>query len=262
MIVLDGVEARVAGSAAGDRILLMYPKSSFPPDTSSMNECYYAVEKALESEGVRIQKVRAVSTSALIVGYALEVPGDGYGVLKKHTRSENPLYGVSDNAVFAKVGDLQQLTGVYQNKSEHPAGSDPLYLSGLIWGDLSSEFDHRDVRTVRIRKLDEKTLLVTAMGDNGAVKESEFVEGRDFKIESGRINLFRKAGFVGFKPGDLAFGPYYETHELGIDRRGDGKFSRGGVFAGLLCVFPFALDAREEFRFRKEEGADQSAPVL
>ncbi|MDH4186509.1 MAG: hypothetical protein OEV08_05905, partial [Nitrospira sp.] len=77
-----------------------------------------------------------------------------------------------------------------------------------------------------------------------------FVEGKDFEIHSGRIRLRQSFKIGGFNPGEPIVGPFYERDDLGIDRKGHGKFRKQGGFVGLaFLLVPLASGENEEVRF-------------
>lgn len=157
----------------------------------------------------------------------------------------------ANNAEFGRVDKIQQLEGVYLNHGEGGKGANPSYLSRLIWP-TAGVVDHQLVSTIEVRAISDNTLVVKALGRNGILHESIFLEGQDFELRSGRIRLNHKLAIAGFKSGEPMVGPYYENTELGIDQRGNGKYRSQGAVAGLVyMVLPIALGVNEEVRFEK-----------
>ena len=138
-----------------------------------------------------------------------------------------------NNVGFERISSLNDLAGTYRNQAEPGREKPPVYLSSVIWGKIHG-IEHEAVREVEVRTLNENTLVVRAIGDEGVEYESEFVEGLDFKIESGRIELLDKVGVEGHERGSVVIGPYHEIHSLGIDKRGDGKLLQKVEFVGLV----------------------------
>lgn len=154
-----------------------------------------------------------------------------------------------NNVDFERVEKIKQLEGTYLNLGVGGKGSNSTYLSRLIWP--NSDIDHKSVLTIDVRTTDN-VLVVKATGKDGILRESKFVEGKDFELDSGRIRLKWKLGIAGFASGEPMLGPYYEHAELGIDKRGSGKYQSGGGVAGLVYLFlPVAIVGNDEVRFEK-----------
>lgn len=159
--------------------------------------------------------------------------------------------GPPNNVGFGRIETISDLEGVYQNLGEQDPGAYPIYLSSIIWP-KTIEIDHATIKSVEVRALNKDSLVIRASGNKGIVKESVFIEGKDFVITSGRIKLKRHVGFAGFKSGEPLVGPYYEKEDLGIDKNGNAKFAQGGVLAGLVyMVVPIAANVTGEVKFNK-----------
>ena len=159
--------------------------------------------------------------------------------------------GPADNAGFARIKQLSDLDGVYENQGE---GVIQVQLSELVWPD-AADLDHFRIDRIEVRAVDADTLEVTAKdGSATVVKHGLFVEGKDFKISGGTIQLSRK---VRAPPGDAEavttfLGLAYEDVDLGLDEAGHGKYRSGGVAGGLLFMFfPIAMGGSDEVRFNR-----------
>ncbi len=155
-----------------------------------------------------------------------------------------------NNVDFAMIEQLSDLDGTYQSQGEVESGEAFSSLSWLIWPD--KELDHKAILNIEVKAINDTTIQVKGMGAEGVVKESILVQGKDFKLKSGRIQIRRGAQVSGFKRGEAFIGPVYENIELGLDQRGDGKYKSGNFAAGLVfSVVPFAFGGSEEIRFKR-----------
>jgi len=155
---------------------------------------------------------------------------------------------------FGEVTRLSDLEGVYRNVGERAPGFKyPVYyLSALIWpGDEA--LDHAAIDVVEVRQAGEKTLHVSGVRADGTpIQEGVFVEGRDFTMRDGRIVLVHRPGIAGFHDGDPVLGLYVEGKQLGVDKRGAGKYRERVAVAGLVFAFlPVAVLVTEDIRFEK-----------
>ena len=96
-IAIDGFDVKVAGSAAGDVVLVMDAKlmantfSDFltlnsPGHSRAANDSYTAVRQVLDKTGVEVRRVRVLRSLGNIDGYVLELGGNGYAALLPFTR--------------------------------------------------------------------------------------------------------------------------------------------------------------------------------
>ena len=155
-----------------------------------------------------------------------------------------------DNVDFLPVESLREFEGVFRNLGERDSDRQPVYLSSLIW--KSGDITHSVVTAVEVTVLDADTLVVKALRDGSIEKEETFVRGRDFRIHHGRIQLTKRWALLNYGAGDVLVGPRYESSELGLDAKRDGKFSSRGAGAGLIfLLFPFAFHGTEEVRFSR-----------
>ncbi len=80
-IEIEGVEIKVAGSEDGRHVLMMPPKLGTQAVTNESNRRYQIVKATLAAEGVGVRSVVPMVQSGLVMGYYLELDGDGYAVL-------------------------------------------------------------------------------------------------------------------------------------------------------------------------------------
>lgn len=154
-----------------------------------------------------------------------------------------------DNRPFAAIGSLQEISGVYKNKGEGDERYRPLYLSALLWpGDET--LHHADIETIVVSETAAGVLEVSARTAQQTVKSGRYVEGKDFRIEDGRLLLGTQTGMAGLKTGEPLLGAYRHEVELGLDTTGQGKARQHGWAAGLaFLLIPIAADSTEEVRF-------------
>ncbi len=154
-----------------------------------------------------------------------------------------------NNQPFSSIRDVRSLEGTYRNKGEAGKMGSTVLLSAVIWP--STDVPHKDIEEIEVKALDERTLVVRARATGRTLlKESTFIEGKDFEIKDGRITIRRKGGIAGFTAGDPVVGPYYENVELGLDAQGQGKYKSDFGVAGLVYMFlPMAMVGSEDVRF-------------
>lgn len=150
-----------------------------------------------------------------------------------------------NNVDFSQISDIKELEGIYNNYGEGQPNTRFVYLSQLIW-QKEEGLKHYAIQSVEFKKVNEMTLLVKAIGENGAtLKEEAFIEGKDFEISSGCMPL---PGHFGF-PYPIV-GVSYENSDFGIDMKRDGKYKARTTSTGLLALLiPLVLTETEEFRF-------------
>ncbi len=154
----------------------------------------------------------------------------------------------TDSVGFGSITSLHQLEGIYRNQGETGESGEGgtgyiYYLSVILWPD--EKLDHTVVKTIEVRAVDEKQLVVKAYAGTKLIREEIYVEGKDFSIDSGRIVVKRKLGLAT----QGAAGPVYERAELGLDLRGHGKYKRTSTFAGIVLLIPLAMSETDEVRF-------------
>jgi hypothetical protein len=155
------------------------------------------------------------------------------------------------NSDFTDIRSLRDLDGKYQNQGERAGKANlrPAYLSAVVWSG-ANEMTHAKIDTIEVKMLNDTTVVVRALKSGHVEKESLFVEGQDFEFKSGRIRLKRRQWIMGFERGDVVVGPAYENVELGLDKKGAGKYRNEGGVAGLAFLFlPIAFGGREDVRF-------------
>lgn len=154
-------------------------------------------------------------------------------------------------AKFAEAASLANLEGVYRNVGEVGEKAFPRYLSALIWP-TDTALDHKAIASVEVRAVSPTALHVRAVGAAGVIKEGEYVEGKDFEFDGGRIFLRHGLRMAGVNAGEPVLGPYYESIELGVDERGQGKYAEKMDLAGLVFLLvPVGMHTRDEVRFVK-----------
>lgn len=161
--------------------------------------------------------------------------------------------GPVNNSDFGRVQRIEQFEGTYQNAGEGGTlyGGSPssFFLSRVIWPN-DNELEHYAIDLIEVRKGNDNALVVKAITGGIVVKESTFIEGKDFVFKDGRIRLIRRFGIMGSQKGDVMVGPYYHAKELGIDISGQGKFRETFRTAGLaFLLIPMAFGGDEDIRF-------------
>jgi hypothetical protein len=157
-----------------------------------------------------------------------------------------------DNVGFQSVESLKAFEGVFRNLGESDGKGQQVYLSYLIW--KSPDIPHSAITAVEVRVADADSLVVRAFRDDKIEKEDTFVKERDFRIRNGRIQLNRQWALLNYGGGDPLVGPRYESYEIGLDAKGDGKYRAHGSAAGLIfLLFPVAISDTEEVRFIRLE---------
>jgi len=155
--------------------------------------------------------------------------------------------GPNNNEAFKQTASLSDLEGTYNNLGESSAEQTLIYLSSFIWSKVS-DLDHKSIETVSVKIIKGNTLFVKASGNIGVIREDMFVQGIDFKFDSGRVTLRHGVGFsaVPFT------GVVYDRRTLGVDNLGHGKFRSSGAVAGVaFLVIPMIGAGRNDIRFVK-----------
>ena len=156
-----------------------------------------------------------------------------------------------ENAPFASIQQLDELSGIYKNKGVTGEDLPAVYLSKIIWPS-DNNLRHDEIEMIEVTHPATETIEVRAFSRNVAVKSSRFVENIDFKIKNGRLVLEDEAGIAGFKTGEPLVGPYHGSRELGIDSRGQGKYRSSFSVAGLVyLVVPIAMGGTDDVRFER-----------
>ena len=161
------------------------------------------------------------------------------------------------NAGFDHIEHLNDLDGIYQNLGEGGPDTDTtyltdtIYLSEIIWPDAVVG-DHLQIERIEVRTIDAGSVAVTAFGWDSVVKKQEnFVEGEDFTLNDGIIQMHRDvSGILSAKVGAVAV--FSQGVELGIDKTGHGKYGGKGSHLGtVFVVIPVAGGARDDVRFER-----------
>lgn len=160
--------------------------------------------------------------------------------------------GPPGNLGFSDIEHLSDLDGVYGNLGEGESGE--LRLSNLVWPDAEG-LDHPRIDRIEVRAIASDTLTVTATDkSNGVIKSANFVEGEDFKISDGVIQLSRRmiAPPLDAEAITHFLGLGYEDVDIGLDQAGHGKYRSKGVAGGLVFMwFPIAAGGSDDVRFRR-----------
>jgi hypothetical protein len=157
--------------------------------------------------------------------------------------------GPNDNINFDSNQDINKLAGIYSNKGEGSDLTGVPYLSEIIWNN-NEQIDHDQISTIEVKVIDSQKVLVNAYKGNIIFKTETFIKGKDFELKDGKLRITREAGM--YKNGSIIVGPYYENIELGIDKRGDGKYRQSYTVGGLaFLVIPVAAGGRDDFRYKR-----------
>lgn len=166
-----------------------------------------------------------------------------------------------DDVDFAALTDLRQLDGRYRNHGEGETGAPPVFLSAVLFA-AEPALDHAAVEIVELRASDAEALAARAVGAQDVViAERTLVAGRDFALAEGRLRLSRRSALLGYSPSeqtpdDPLVGPRSESAELGLDRRGDGKYRSRFVGGGLVyLIFPVYIHDTTDIRFPRLSGS-------
>jgi hypothetical protein len=156
-----------------------------------------------------------------------------------------------NDAEFAVIKNISALAGIYRNKGEVGDKTPPIYLSTILWP--GKKLDHRAIETIRVKVASEKSLLVSAVSGGQIVREDEFVEGKDFRLISGQIQLVNaiKTSWA-YPSGNPFIGILYDNSVLGLDEHGDGRLRSTGAMAGTaFLVIPVVIGSSENARFSR-----------
>jgi ketosteroid isomerase-like protein len=104
---------------------------------------------------------------------------------------------------------------------------------------------------------------VLAVSLKAIAKEEIFVEGKDFHLSSGQIEIKSDSVASFAYPADNPFiGVGHETQVLGLDARGDARIQESATFAGTaFLVVPVAGNAKEVFRFPRSSALCNGASM-
>jgi hypothetical protein len=155
-----------------------------------------------------------------------------------------------NDAGFNAVKDLKSLAGCYRNRGE---GEGVRYLSTVIWP--KEQITHEQISAIKVVFEEPRSLRVAALGSEGKIKEGVFVEGTDFYLTSGRIQIQSDtvASFA-YPAGNVFIGAGHQSQSLGLDPRGDARMQESATFAGTaFLVIPIAGNVRDAFRFPRSK---------
>jgi len=161
-------------------------------------------------------------------------------------------YAPSDNYPFAKIKRLKQLNGIYQNRGidEKDHLSTPntkrYYLSKIIWV-KDEKMNHKAIDIIQIKTISDNKLSIKALNNNRIVKEKIFLQGTDFSLSSGKIQLANSWGV----PLPIV-GVGHVNNKLGLDQRKNGKYKKETMVCGLFALLlPMFFKITEEIRFQR-----------
>ena len=161
--------------------------------------------------------------------------------------------GPINNSDFESTLTLTNLQGTYRNKGDTGSTGYNIYLSKIIWPS-DDELNHERVDLIKIKPINDSTLVATALGEGITLKEGQFLLGKDFSFKNGRITINREGGVAGFKTGEPILGLYHGAITLGLDKEGQGKFrSSSGAVGMAYLVVPLAMKAQQDVRFERIE---------
>lgn len=89
-----------------------------------------------------------------------------------------------NDAGFSEVKDLKFLAGCYRNRGD---GEGVRYLSAVIWP--KEQLAHEQIMSIKVGFEEPRSLRVSALSSEGTTKEGIFVDGTDFHLISGRIQV-------------------------------------------------------------------------
>lgn len=159
-----------------------------------------------------------------------------------------------DKINISHTTELKEFAGIFKN-----AGDPEGYLSRIIWGwgDLklssnNSKIQHKEVPELIEVSSNEDSLVVKAIKNECVIYKREYIVGRDFEINDGKIVMHKEVSFLTRGAGDPLVGPSYEKIVLGLDVDGHGVYKSQGSYAGLIyLLFPVGWSDVSEIRFER-----------
>jgi len=151
-----------------------------------------------------------------------------------------------DDAGFGAVNELKSLAGCYRNRGE---GESVRYLSAVIWP--KEQLAHEQILAIKVVFEEPRSLRVSALGPKGTTNEEIFVEGTDFHLSTGLIQVQSDtvASFA-YPAGNVFIGAGHQSQSLGLDPRGDARMQESAIFAGTaFLVIPIAGNVSDSYRF-------------
>lgn len=82
--------------------------------------------------------------------------------------------GPLNNADFESELTLSDLQGIYRNKGDAGDIGYDIYFSRIIWPN-DTEIAHEKIDRVKVRQLNNSTIIVTALSDGKTAKEGQFL---------------------------------------------------------------------------------------
>jgi hypothetical protein len=157
-----------------------------------------------------------------------------------------------NDAKLSSTIKISDLVGCYINLGE--SGTDDHfkhYLSSTIWPFLKA--DPSTIKFIGVEKISENTLNVSGRSNTEVIFQSNFTEGKDFKLKNGVIIIKNKfMGSAASEPGNPFIGVANGSTVLGIDTNGNGKLSNSASFAGTAFIFfPMVGHISSSIRFTK-----------
>lgn len=165
-----------------------------------------------------------------------------------------------NNMDFRSDIDIRDLAGVYNNAGDPPQYSHVTYLSSVLWGGNAvttnaGEIPHSDIKYIQVEALGRE-VRVSAIGNQCVLITQKYIQGKEFQLSNGTLTINRDTHVLSRGVGDVLLGPSYESVELGIDTKGDGKYRRTGAFAGaVFLLVPVVATETADIRFKKEKMA-------
>jgi hypothetical protein len=80
-VTLEARTLQIAGSKDGRVVVVMSPDTMSSNSNHFANVRYVSVKQWLGEQGIKVTRVRAITTLGEILGYAMELDGDGYSLL-------------------------------------------------------------------------------------------------------------------------------------------------------------------------------------
>jgi hypothetical protein len=150
---------------------------------------------------------------------------------------------------FSEVLGIGALAGCYRNLGEGGEGVTPQYLSAVLWPE--DKLDHQSITAIRVIAEDDTSLRVTSFSAATEVKESLFVEGKDFSLRSGRIPVENENILSLLYPTGNPFLGFGNSHTLlGLDRHGNARLEKRITLVGTaFVVIPVAGHGSDSYLF-------------
>lgn len=151
--------------------------------------------------------------------------------------------GPENDVNFSNIKDIKQLDGCYQNLADGQIHSKR--LSKYLWE--NEKIEHHNITTVCVKTLDSNTIEVKAKNYKKTLHIKKFIKDKDFSLKSGKITFNKPTGINMDGIAAIAF----EYLPIGLDQRGDGKITNGGIGTGIALLIPFVIIGEDSYRFLK-----------